>query len=430
MAYQVFGSGDTDILFISNWLSNLDVMWEIPMLEKYMNHLASFGRVICFDKRGSGVSDPVPLAAIPTLEEWMDDAREVLDAVGSTKAILIGDCEGGFMASLFTATYARKVEALVLINALPCFTRHDDYPIGYPQEALRKLMRHYEQYWGTGMNLVLTAPSMATDANFRTQYARYERLSMSPGVAVDLYKWVLALDIRQVLPSIRCPTLILHRKKNDHYRLNYGHYLKEHIYASKLIEIEGADCHPFFAGDHSQIMQEIHKFLNTLEAREHSNRELATIMFTDIVGSTQLAGELGDEKWISKLESHNGIIRRNLHQHRGKEIETTGDGFLATFDGPARAILCAKRIQEEIDALNFQVRIGLHTGELEYKSGRARGIALHLASRIMSTADQNEICVSRTVKDLVIGSEFEFTDKGDFELKGIPEKWQLFSVRK
>ncbi len=428
VAYQVFGAGNLDILFISSWVSNLDVMWEIPQLANYLNQLASLGRVICFDKRGSGVSDPVPLASIPTLEEWMDDAREVLDAVGSQNAMLIGDAEGGFMATLFAATYSRRVSALVLINATPRWTRDEDYPIGYPKTAAAKLMKQFEQYWGTGLILLMTAPSMITDVEFRKTFAKYERLSMSPGVAVDLYKWIMALDVRSVLPSIRCPVLILHRKANDHYRVQYGRYLHEHIMGSKLIELEGADCHPFFAGDTSEILEEVGKFSTGVEVEEHINRELTTIMFTDIVESTRQAAELGDQQWINKLEAHNEVVRRNLHQNRGSEVETTGDGFLATFDGPGRAIQCAKRIREEMEKLQLQLRIGLHTGELEFKRGVARGIALHLASRVMSAAGNNEIWVSRTVKDLVIGSRFEFTDKGVHELKGIPESWQLYAV--
>ena len=429
MAYQVFGEGDLDILFISSWLSNLEVMWQIPLLANYLNQLASLGRVICFDKRGSGVSDPVPLAAIPVLEEWMDDAREVLDAAGSKNAMLIGDAEGGFMATLFAATYSQRVSALVLINATPRWTRDEDYPIGYPKNAAAKLMKQFEQYWGTGVILLMTAPGMATDTEFRKTFAKYERLSMSPGVAVDLYKWIMALDVRSVLPSIRCPVLILHRKSNDHYRVQYGRYLHEHIPGSKLIELDGADCHPFFAGETSDILEEVEKFLTVVEVEEHTNRELTTIMFTDIVESTRQAAEMGDQQWINKLEAHNGIIRRNLNQNRGKEIQTTGDGFLANFDGPARAIHCAKRIREEMGNLQLQIRIGLHTGELEFKKGIARGIALHLASRVMSAAGNNEIWVSRTVKDLVIGSGLEFNDKGVHDLKGIPESWQLYAVK-
>jgi class 3 adenylate cyclase len=238
----------------------------------------------------------------------------------------------------------------------------------------------------------------------------------------------MSLDIRSVLPSIACPVLILHRKSNRHYRLQYGQYLHQHIEHSQLIVLEGADCHPFFAGEIDSILIEAKKFLSVDDEARPATRELATIMFTDIVDSTKLVALLGDENWLEKLDKHNVMVRNSLRQHRGKELETTGDGFLVTFDGPARAIHCAKKIQEQMQGIGLKLRIGLHTGELEYKQGIPRGIALHLTSRIMSVAEQNEICVSRTVRDLVIGSEIAFKDKGAYPLKGIPDQWQLFSV--
>ena len=427
MAYQVFGKGEIDILFISSWTSNLDVMWEFPTVVKYFDQLASFARVICFDKRGTGVSDPIPLASIPTLEEWMDDAREVLDKVGVEKAMVIGDGEGGFMASLFAATYSRRVTSLVLVNSVPRWKRDADYPIGYPKEAALKVMEQLEQFWGTGMILMNTAPG-ATDPDFIKQFARYERLCLSPGAAVDFYNWVMSLDIRSILPNIQCPTLILHRRLNDHYRLSYGEYIHDHIENSRLVILEGADCHPFFAGDTDPIIKEIKNFLSVSEESKETYRELATVMFTDIVDSTKQAASLGDRQWIEKLELHNRLVRKRLRQFRGKEIETTGDGFLLTFDGPARAIQCALEILEDLNTLGLHLRIGMHTGELEFKMKKPQGIALHLASRIMSLTGSDEICVSRTVKDLVTGSGLEFSDYGQHTLKGVPDTWQLYKV--
>ena len=429
VAYQVFGNGPIDILFISSWTSNLDVMWEFPSVKRYLNQLASFARVICFDKRGTGVSDPIPLASIPTLEEWMDDAREVLDAVGAEKVKIIGDGEGGFMANLFAATYSNRVTGLVLINSVPRWMRDDDYPIGYPTSAAQKILKQCEQYWGTGMILLLTAPGSAKDPEFFRMFARYERLCIPPGAALDYYQWVMSLDVRSVLPSITCPVLILYRESNNHYRLTYGKYLNEHIENSELVVLPGADCHPFFAGDIDSILVELEKFLSVDQVIRQPSRELVTIMFTDIVDSTRQAAILGDHEWIEKLDVHHTTIRKALTQFRGKEIETSGDGFLATFDGPARAIQCAKSIQSAMGKIGFRLRVGLHTGEIEYKNQHPHGIALHIAARIMSSADGDEIYTSRTVKDLVIGSEVEFADKGQFDLKGIPDKWQLFSVK-
>ena len=274
----------------------------------------------------------------------------------------------------------------------------------------------------------MTAPGVANDKEFRNKFARYERLSLSPGAATDLYRWVMSLDVRSVLPSISCPVLILHRRSNMHYQFKYAEYLNQAIKDSRLVALDGADCHPFFAADLKPILKEIRKFLSVGEESRQISRELATIMFTDIVDSTRQAASLGDHKWVETLEVHNSLVRSILQHHRGKEVETTGDGFLITFDGPARAIQCAKNIRDKLEALNLQLRIGLHTGELEYHSEGASGIALHLASRIMSTASKGEICVSRTVKDLVIGSGIQFEEKGEYQLKGIPDKWQLFSV--
>ncbi len=428
VGYQVFGKGEIDLLFISSWTSNLDIMWEFPAVVNYFNQLASFSRVICFDKRGTGVSDPIPLTAIPTLEEWMDDAREVLDVVGVDQVLVIGDGEGGFMANLFAATYSRRVTGLVLINSVPRWRREDGYAIGYPDQPAEKILQQLEQFWGTGTILQLTAPDMAENQIFREKFARYERLSLSPGAAVNLYRWVMSLDVRSVLPSISCPVLILHRGSNNHYRLRYAEYMHQVIENSRLVVLKGGECHPFFAGDLDPVLAEIRKFLSVSEELKPVSRELATIMFTDIVDSTRKAANMGDHQWIEKLEAHNALIRTTLPTFRGKEVETTGDGFLITFDGPARAIQCAKSIRDGLNAMDLRVRIGLHSGELEFHKEGASGIALHLASRIMSTAQGNEIRVSRTVKDLVIGAGIDFSYMGEFELKGIPDKWQLFSV--
>lgn len=428
VAYQVFGDGPIDILFIANWGSNLDVMWEDPNLNSYMDRLASFSRVIFFDKRGSGVSDSVPLAALPTLEQWMDDAREVLDAVKSQRAVVIGDCEGGFMAVLFAATYSKRVSALILINASPRMLRADDYPIGYPTDAKEKLMEAFERSWGSGWTLEMTAPGRARDSEFRDWFARFERLAMPPGFATVLYNWAFSLDVRSVLPVIKCPTLILHRTSNDHYRIEYGRYLASHISDSKLIELEGTDCHPFFASDTDPILDSIQEFLIGMVVEKKPKPTLATIMFTDIVESTNLAIKLGDRKWADQLEDHNVIVRSAIKRYWGKEIKTTGDGFLASFDGPARAISCARDISIEVQTLGMDVRIGLHTGEVELTQDDAKGIAVHLAARITDEASGKEIFVSRTVKDLVAGSAFEFSNRGERLLKGIPEKWQLYSV--
>jgi class 3 adenylate cyclase/pimeloyl-ACP methyl ester carboxylesterase len=428
VAYQQFGAGPPDILFITNWCTNLEVMWEEPSLVRFFERLAEFGRVICFDKRGTGISDPVPLTALPTLEEWMDDASEVLQAVGSRQAVLIGDTDGGLMAVLFAATFPDKVSALILVNAYARMLRDVDYPLGLPRSSMPRLLDLYERGWGTGEFLDVTAPSVASDMRFRKWFARYQRLSMSPGASTAMYHWVLETDVRPILPTISAPTLVLHRSQNDHYRIGYGKYLSEQIAGARFVELPGADCFPFHTGEQEPLLDEIQEYLTGERGGADSSRVLATIMLTDIVRSTQHAATLGDVRWKDLLEEHHALIHRLVVQYRGREFRSTGDGFLLTFDGPARGIRCAMRIVQEIKRLGMDVRIGLHTGEVEIRNAAVEGIAVHLAARVMGAAGAGEVLVSRTVKDLVAGSSFHFEDRGMFPLKGFSEKWHLFSV--
>jgi class 3 adenylate cyclase len=429
VAYQVFGEGPRDILWVTHWGTNLDAMWDEPALADFFHRLGSIGRVICFDKRGTGVSDPVPLAALPTLEEWMDDARCALDAAGSTRAAVIGDTEGGPMAMLFAATFPDRVGELVLLNTFPRGRRAADYPIGMPEPTWHKLIAQYEAYWGQrrGM-LALTAPSLVGDERAEEWFLRYQRLSMPPGAATRMYTWVTQLDVRSVLASISAPTLVLHRQDNQHYRLAFGHYLAEHIRGARLVELPGADCYPFYTADSDAVIAELQDFLTGSRAAPRRRRELATVLFTDIVGSTDLAARLGDARWLEVRWAHDEVVRRGLSAFRGREVKTTGDGFLATFDGPARAVQCADRIREAIRSLGLEVRAGLHTGEIVLLDGDVGGIAVHLAARIMALAGPSEILVSGTLSDLVVGSGIGFADQGTHELKGVPGTWRVYRV--
>lgn len=428
VAYQVFGSGPPDILFITNWGTNLEVMWEEPSIVRFFDRLASLGRVILFDKRGTGVSDPVPLDSLPSAEEWMDDAREVLSAIGAEKVALIGDTEGGVMSILFAATYPNLTSSLILSNAFARFLRASDYAVGLPAESIPKLLSLIEQSWGTGEMLAVTAPSVADDPRFRQWFGRYQRLSMPPGAFVAMYRWVLEVDVRSVLASINIPTLVLQRKDNDFYRVGHGRYLGEKIPNAKYIELPGADIYPFHANDMDRVLDEIQEFLTGMRSGPETDRVLTTIMFTDIVRSTDLAFAMGDLRWNDLLLAHHTLIRRHVEQNRGREMRSTGDGFLVTFDGPARGIRCALRISREVKNLGLEVRIGLHTGEVEIRGNAIEGIAVHLAARVMAKADAGEVLVSRTVKDLVAGSGFVFKDRGSYDLKGIPGMWDLFAV--
>jgi class 3 adenylate cyclase len=429
VAYQVFGAGPTNVLFITNWLTNLDVMWEEPSLAAYLGRLASFGRVVCFDKRGSGVSDPVSLAAPPTLEQWMDDAVAALDASRIADVAVIGDTEGGPMAVLLAATYPERVRALVLVNSFARWQRSDDYPIGMPAGTTAKLVERWEQNWGiTAEILGLTAPSLADDERARRWFTRYQRLAMPPGAAVATYRWVLALDVRAVLPSISAPTLVLHRRDARHHRIAFGRHLAEHIPDASFVELEGTDTLPFHAGDTETLLSRIEVFLTGTRHRPPPTRKLATVLMSDIVGSTALASELGDARWRRLLQEHDAISRHALARFRGDEVVHTGDGLVATFDGPTRAVTCAQFMVDALSDIGLTVRIGLHTGEIETGPEGTTGLAIHVAARVMDAATEGEIVVSRTVKELVLGSDIVFADLGERELRGLPGTWALSQV--
>lgn len=429
VAYQVIGEGAVDLLLVTNWGTNVDAMWEDPSLAHFLHRLARIGRVICFDKRGTGVSDPVPLASLPTLEEWMDDARVVLDAAGSRQAAVIGDTEGGPMAMLLAATHPERVSDLVLLNTFARWRRAPDYPIGMPDRTCEKLVTLYERYWGQDPAMLgLTAPGVADDPRWQEWFTRYQRLSMPPGAATRMYRWVTQLDVRSILSAISVPTVVLHRQENHHYRLAYGRYLAEHVPGARLVQLPGADCYPFYTPASDAVLDELADVLTGARTELPTDRELATVLFTDIVGSTDLAARLGDARWLELRASHDEIVRRHLAALRGTEISTTGDGFLATFDGPARAVHCASRIADSVRALGLEVRAGLHTGEIELLDHDIGGIAVHLAARVLAAARPSEVLVSSTLTDLVVGSGIAFEDRGVHELKGIPGTWHLFSV--
>lgn len=429
VAYQVFGDGPADLLFITNWVTNLDTMWDEPSLADFLTRLASFGRVVCFDKRGSGVSDPISLDAPPTLEQWMDDAVAALDAAGMAEVAVIGDTEGGLMAALLAATYPERVTALVLVNSFARWERADDYPIGMPAETTAKLVLRWEENWGiTAEILGLTAPSLADDERARRWFTRYQRLAMPPGAALATYRWVLSLDVRAVLPSISAPTLVLHRRDARHHRIAFGRYLADHIPEARLVELDGADTFPFHAGNSAALLSRIEVFLTGTQHRPSPTRKLATVLISDIVGSTALASDLGDSRWRELLRSHDSVARRALARLRGEELVHTGDGIVATFDGPTRAVTCAQLMVDALADIGLTVRIGLHAGEVETGPDGTTGLAIHIAARIMAVAHEGGIVVSRTVKELVFGSDIEFVELGEQVLRGVPGTWTLFEV--
>jgi class 3 adenylate cyclase len=432
VAYQVFGSGPPDLLFITNWLTNLDAMWEDPVLAAYLRRLGSFARVVCYDKRGSGVSDPVPLAALPTIEQWADDARAALDAAGSERAALLGDTEGGPMAMVFAATYPERVSALVLVNSFARFVRDADYPIGMPSETRARLVDRFEQHWGVTADILdLTAPSMAHDPDFRRWFTRYQRLAMPRGAAATQYGWITQIDVRTILSSIRVPTLVIGRTGARHHRPEFSRYLAQHIAGARYVELPGFDTYPFQAGDTSALLGHVEEFLTgTRGASIGRDRVLATVLMTDIVDSTRRAAQLGDARWRDLRAAHDRIVREHLASFRGREIDHAGDGFLTTFDGPARAVTCADRLAQALERIGIPVRTGVHTGEVEVSGTGITGLAVHIAARVMAQAEPGRILVSATVRDLVAGSGIDFQPLGERELKGVPGKWPLFAVER
>jgi class 3 adenylate cyclase len=385
-----------------------------------MQRLASFSRLILFDKRETGLSDRV--AGIATLEERMDDVRAVMDAVGSEQAAVFGISEGGPMSILFAATYPERTSALVVYGSFPEFS----YWIPTP-EALEQLLTKIEQGWGTCVTLPMFAPNFVEDAQFRHWWARFERSGASPGAVKALMRMNSEINISHVLPAIRVPTLILHRAEDTAVTVEGSRFMAERIPGAKYVELSGRDHVPML-GDADAILDEIEEFLTGTRLGAETDRALLTVLFTDIVGSTERAAELGDRRWRDLLDSHRTVMRHELARYRGREVATTGDGFLATFDGPARAIRCAIGAREAVRQLGLEIRAGLHTGECELLGEDVGGIAVHIGARVAASARPGEVLVSSTVKDLVAGSGLQFEDRGTRTLKGIPDEWRLFAV--
>jgi pimeloyl-ACP methyl ester carboxylesterase len=427
IAYQVTGDGPGDLVYVPGWVSNVEVMWEDPGLARFLRRLASFSRLITFDKRGTGLSDAVSLDQLPTLEVRMDDLRAVMEDIGSERATLFGHSEGGNMCMLFAATYPERTEGLVLTGCYVKRIRSEGYPWAPTWEDRLVEIAETERSWGDPSTVDYLAPSRAHDLAFRSWLQRYMRLSASPRAAAALMMMNSHIDVTTVLPSIRVPSLLLYRVDDPDVNIKEGRYIASKIPAAKLVELPGAD-HFFWAGDSEPLLQEIEEFVTGHRGAGDAERVLATVLFTDIVSSTELASSLGDRVWRDLLERHNIMIRAELDRWRGREVETAGDGFLATFDGPARAIRCAQAISDGVRPLGIEVRCGLHTGEIEILGSNVAGLAVHIGARIAALAAAREVLVSRTVKDLVAGAGFQFEARGVHSLKGVPENWEVYAV--
>lgn len=429
IAYQVIGDGDLDIVFVMGWISHLEYFWKHHLFAGFLNRLASFSRLILFDKRGTGLSDRVPLSELPTLEQRMEDVHAVMDAVGSEKAVLIGVSEGGPMCSLFAATYPDRTTALVMIGTYAKRIRDEDYPWGVSLEDREGFFEMMRRDWGKAVGIEERAPSMAHDEEFRNWWAEYLRMGASPGAAVALTKMNAEIDVRNVLPTVRVPTLVIHRSGDLCLKVEEGRYVAEKIPGCKYVELGGIDHLPF-VGNQEEVLEEIEEFLTGMRHSEEIDRVLATVLCIKIVNPQNEAKQRGTEDWQDLLDRSHNYVRRQLELFKGREVSYDENGVLATFDGPARAIRCACAITDSARRLNINVKTGLHTGECEVRGEQYGGIAVELAKRIAGESSVGEILVSRTVKDLVAGSGIEFQEYGVKSFDEITGDWRLFTVKR
>ena len=426
IAYSVSGGGPIDFLYVPTWLSQSEHLWDHHLVARFFERMASRVRLIMFDRRGTGMSDPY--VTPPTLEEQMDDVLAVLDAAGAEQPALFAQLDGGPMATLFAATFPERTLALILYGTWARALYAEDTPWANTPEVRAEFIRELVKGWGSGVRGDALAPSLAGDPEWRAWYSKLERLAAGPGQVEEMMLLSGEVDVRGVLPSIQVPTLVMHRDKDPLIDVRHSRYLADHIPGAKLVALPGAD-NLVVAGDADAVLDEISEFFTGRRPVREPDRILATVMFTDIVDSTRRAAELGDADWRRVLERHDDLVRRQLDRWQGREVKTTGDGFLATFDGPARAIRCGRAITEVVEPLGIRVRAGLHTGECEVRGDDVAGMAVHIGARVGSLAGPGEVLVSSTVKDLVVGSGIDFEDRGEHELKGVPGAWKVFAAQ-
>jgi class 3 adenylate cyclase len=428
IAYQVVSDPGPDLLFVPTSAFPIDLLWDEPTVAGHLHRLASFSRLITSDLLGTGSSDAVPINDRPAMQSWTDGLVAVLDAVGSERTSVFATSESALPAMLLAASHPHRVRSLVLWSPYARFLRAPDQPFGIPEPTLVRYVDDFEDVVGTGADVDMLAPSWAGDAAKRRWWARGERLAGGPGYFKAILDLFLRTDVRPALESIQAPTLLLHRRGDRHVRVDHARDLAKRIQHARLVELDGDD-NAWFAGDAEVVLDEIESFVTGTRSVRPSNRVLSTVLFTDIVGSTQRASQAGDESWATTLAAHNRVIERHVAAARGTVVKFTGDGALATFDGPARAINCACAIRDAVADLDLKIRVGLHTGEIEMADGDIHGIAVHVAARIMGLAAPGEVLVSGVMPPLVLGSRLAFDDRGTHELKGVPDTWPVFSVR-
>ena len=428
IAYDVMGDGPVDLLFIPDGIIPMELMMEQPSYARFLERFASFTRLIRFDRRGTGLSDPITESTPPTLEQWMDDGRAVMAAARSERAAVYGAAEGGFVATVLAASNPGRISSLVLVNSTPGISAPPFSELGKASAAVAKLALSANEKWGTDTSGVeYFAPSAALNAQFHEWLARSSRRAASPAVIQAIFNVLYYSDIRSILPAVRVPTLVIHRAGNRYLTPDHGRFLAKQIPNARYVEVPGDDHVPYL-GDSDAIVDEIEEFLTGARHGAAVDRLLLTLLFVDIVGSTEQAAALSDRKWRDLLERFRTTVRQELTRYNGREVDTAGDGFLATFDGPARAIRCALAIVKGANSVGTNVRVGLHTGECELLDHGVAGIAVHIAARVTAEAAPGEVLVSRTVKDLVAGAGIPFVDRGTRSLKGVPGEWQLYAV--
>ena len=427
IAYQVVGSGPLDLVLVHGWVSHIDLQWDEPQLSSFLSRLASFTRLITFDKRGTGLSDRVAVNELPTLEQRMDDLRAVMDAAGSERAAFFGVSEGGALCVLFAATHPERVRAVITFGSYAKRVWSPDYPWAPTPEKREAEYAEILATWGTGTGMDAIYPSMIGNAGFREWIGAYFRSAASPAAAVALLRMNTQADIRSVLPTVRVPALIMNRIEDGDVMVDEARFIASQIPGANLKLFAGADHVPW-VGDAEEVLGEIEEFLTGARHASPSDRVLATILSTDIVGSTELVRQLGDRNWRDLLDRHQTMVRRELQHYQGREIDTAGDGFFAAFDGPARGIRCAKAVVDEAATIGIEIRAGLHTGECEVLKGKLTGIAVHTAARVAGEAAAGEVLVSGTVRDLVAGSGIAFLERGEHQLKGLQERLRLYAV--
>jgi class 3 adenylate cyclase len=429
LAYQVLGEGPPNLVRVASGpASHVDFMWAEPLAARWLRRLASIGRLVFYDNRGVGLSDPVPVDAVPTVDDQVDDLRAVLDETGCERAVVMAFLAGCAPGLVFAAAHPERVESLILFGGYARLRVDVDYPGGVDQAHVDWMAEAILSTWGTGAAVDVTNPTMAGDGNFRRWWAQMERVSASPATAAAMARQWFDVDVRSVLPAVKVPTLVIARAGNSLFPPSHTRYLAEHITGARYMEFPGADLY-YFVGDADSVLDTVEEFVTGVRPVPSPDRCLGTVLFVDVAGSTQLAAQIGDSRFRDLLDDFIGLVGRQLDRYQGRLVDTAGDGALTLFDSPAKAIACAESVRDGVRALGLQVRAGVHTGEMEHGSaGEVRGIAVHIGARVAALADPGEVLVSRTIRDLVAGAPIRLESRGAHELKGVPGSWEVFAV--